>query len=584
MSLNINYWANSAGGSGGTNASRNVSNNSLYSYILHRNGVNTTITNQFKTTPTISTDVQIGATMFDSMTNLRNKINSTTYPFPKTVSGVQTYSNGRRLELRLPANNPAIGDFFSFNVVVDGVTILTVAKSITSNPSSATNVLRGASVTATLNNVLSSLRTFNSNPNVQYNLGNLVALDADTIYVDVYPELPFTTISFTNVQVISGNNGLFTSNYAVSLYRFNISIYDEAQTCNTLFIDTINRTALPAWFIDSDCIIIEPVPPATFEDVILTKSPYWFTYTNAAQYTFARLQLFVYRGTKTNIPAQPTYSFDKYKVLTTDTSVSFNVSDFVDGLINPKLNDAWFSGSTQITDDFQEAVWVRYTLTGFNGTNELDTIEGIKIALKGWGYFEQGPNPSLDSNVLSDVSDNYLTSGQSAWKAELNLPDVSGTTVQTIVKRTNLSNILEGEGECKFDPYQIVFINKNGVFEGFSFPKASYRTIITERKNYQKLSRTPQSYSTTNHYKANLLNSSYEEIQLNTNLLANNDVEALKQLIESDLHYLVDKENIIHPVILKQEDFRVKSSINDRANIQYQITFEFANNVKNNIR
>lgn len=327
-------------------------------------------------------------------------------------------------------------------------------------------------------------------------------------------------------------------------------------------------------------------PPLNVASVILTESPFYLTYSSAEQYAAATFRMWVHTGTINNysLLASPTYQFTKNKLLSTDTDVSINIADFVNGLLKPKLDETWFTSGSTFSTNFDEVMFVHYEIEGFTSTGEsVSTDNGDLIAVKGYGYFNQGPNPRLSSDVLSDMSNSYLSEGNKAWLAELNLPATSATTTSNIITRTAIS----GETECsgKYEPYQIVYLNKNGVFEGFSFPKLSRRVIKNEQADYVRLSSQPYRYSTTNHYRTIANKASNEEITLNTDILSKNDIEPLKQLILSKVHYLIDSDDTITPVILKAEDFTIKTGLNDGGgNVQYTLTFEMANEVQNNIR
>lgn len=328
----------------------------------------------------------------------------------------------------------------------------------------------------------------------------------------------------------------------------------------------------------------------TFLDVILTESPAWLTYTNEPEdFDYVTLDLWVYRGGISDYPVDPTFSFTKFKVTTGDTTVAFNVSDFVGGLINPKLSDNWIYDEDITNHDFGETVWVKYRVRGWSGDSDtpVDTEEGTKLATKGWGFFEQGPNPQLTSNLVADPRNNYITQGHKAWEARLNLPVESGsTTTGNIVTRLDMIEEMNAVCEPKYPTYQVVYLNKNGFYEGFSFPKASREKVTIEKKDYFKLSRTPYNYSPLNHYKNVVEKDTTKEITLNTDMgLSDYDVTKLGYMVESRQHYLIDIDNNrILPVVLKTTDFEVKNRLNQKAQVQYEFTFEYANQVKNNIR
>lgn len=326
-------------------------------------------------------------------------------------------------------------------------------------------------------------------------------------------------------------------------------------------------------------------PPLNVASVILTESPFYLTYSSAEQYQSVTFRLWVHDGAINNysLLAQPTYQFTKNKLLTTDTDVSINISEFVNGKLRPKLDEAWFTSGSTFSTNFNEVMFVHYEIEGFTALEEsVSTDSGDLIAVKGYGYFEQGPNPRLSSDVVSDMTGNFLSEGNKQWLAELNLPITSGATTSNLITRT----IISGDTTCEnqFEAYQIVYLNKNGVFQGFSFPKASRKSLKMDQKTYFGLSSNPNRYSPTNHYKRIANKDVTEEIILNTDILMEKDVEPLAELAMSKLHYLIGEDQKIRPVVLKTDSFDYKTNKLFKAGIQYPLTFEFANEKINNIK
>lgn len=392
--------------------------------------------------------------------------------------------------------------------------------------------------------------------------------------------IPIGTTLTQTIQTTLDNLNAFNVNddisYSISGNKILVEFFYNSS--DDIYVDSISDIPTRLLITVSDI-------PLTNGNMVLTRSPHWISVINNLSYSYVTLKLWVYRGIIGSYPSVPTYTFTKYKVIESDPEISFNISPFIDGLINPKLTSDWFSESTNFaTNNMSEAVFVHYEIIAYAGdlnNTIVSSRSGDKIATRGWGTFIEGANPTPPTYILSDVSADYISRGTREWKATLTIGASMSST--GIIVRDDISSGDNTICEAKYDVYQIVFLNKYGVFEGFSFPKVSNRNISVERKEYYRLGSKPQSYQTNNHYQTSQIVKSTESISLNTNLLKDADVVRLNNLFESDLHYLVDENYKIFPVILKESDFPVKTQINLKANIQYTIRFEFANNAINNI-
>lgn len=387
------------------------------------------------------------------------------------------------------------------------------------------------------------------------------------------------------VTITNSYNNLVTYNPKAGLtYSLNGNTIDINYTYNTsddIYVTDLND--IPGYLN----IVVGDIP-LNEGDIMFcgNTTPYYITYTNTQPYSYAIIDFWVYSGGVNDAPVQPTDSYRQPKVIESDTTITFELGSYVKGLLNPKLDSAWFTPGASMSHNFGEAIWFKYRIAGYDANNtEVSYIEGKKIATRGWGFFDEGPNPPLRNGyVVSDVTNNYLTTGNKAWKAELQLPSTTASNINDVILRTNIAGNIDSICESNFEAYQVVFLNENGVFEGFSFPKANQQKITIEQKTYAALSRNPQSYSTTNHYNRVTNKSATKEIILNTNLLSDSDVQRLLVLVNSELHYLVDTNQNIMPVIFTNTDFELKQSVNAMADIQYSFTFKFANDLINNIR
>jgi|GEM_PF-4611244 len=315
-------------------------------------------------------------------------------------------------------------------------------------------------------------------------------------------------------------------------------------------------------------------------------SPYYIIYNQTNPYDKISVDLNIWKGSINNKTIEPNYQFIKYKTNYNDTTTSINIAQIVRSFLEPKLTNSWTAG-TNLNGGFDECCYVEWVCYGLLDILNIDgeptgeallvsTLSDRKIALLGYGYFEEGANPVI-TNPLSSLSE-YITLGDDEFVA---VGSTGATSTDLAIVRTK--NPFRGTCEGIYKPYQVVYLNKNGVFVGFSFPKLSKRVITSKTDSFERLLNKPYQYSTIDHYTRVLNKTEKLKYTLNTALLSENDVKYIKELIQSEKHYLIYEDNII-PVILKDFDFEVKNRANNKAKIQYTIEFDSANEVKNNIQ
>lgn len=447
---------------------------------------------------------------------------------------------------------PQVGDYIEFDLKADGISSIGTAIKIVFNNTSTSTTLGesriGINITDTVNILGLKLDLLYSTTN-----------DSNAINYEILSGSTDTLRIYYNTNI--GNNGYTT-------FAFN-SVPDVGVLVEVKqFIQSASFT--PTGFIG-------------------VNSPYFITYNNTTDYDKINLDLTIWTGLADNKPDQPNYQFVKYKTSYTDTTTSINIAPIVRAFIDPKLNNNWLTGTT-INGSFDECCYVSYSIYGLKEILDIDgnpTGEAIlissetdgKIATLGYGHFEDGPNPII-TNPLATQTD-YITFGDNEFVVSGITGTTSASTTNTAIIRTKIAD--RGICERVNKNYQVVYLNKNGVFVGFSFPKLSRKTIASKTDKFERLLKAPYQYSTTQHTSKVLNKSESLTYILNTNLLKETDVRHMQELIMSEKHYLIVDEKII-PVVLKDSDFEVKTSINNKAKIQYQLEFTAANEVKNNIQ
>ena len=210
------------------------------------------------------------------------------------------------------------------------------------------------------------------------------------------------------------------------------------------------------------------------------RSPYYIKVSKTAL-TSVELKLYIYTGTFTangSVAAGTLrYTINK-KPLGSNAYVVFEVSELVRDYLEVEFNGDYNS----------ESVWLNAiaTVTGGSGSVTVtpDNTNGF-IGLDGYGYFEEGANPTLSTTALQSnnsiiaLDDNLfrvpvfvagtesvslLYKGEVKQTIDLSSASVDETTEQIRYISANST----GSGDVSYDSFQERVLNDGGTFEGSS--------------------------------------------------------------------------------------------------------------------
>ena len=210
------------------------------------------------------------------------------------------------------------------------------------------------------------------------------------------------------------------------------------------------------------------------------RSPYYIKVSKTAL-TSVELKLYIYTGTFTangSVAAGTLrYTINK-KPLGSNAYVVFEVSELVRDYLEVEFNGDYNS----------EAVWLNAiaTVTGGSGSETVtpDNTNGF-IGLDGYGYFEEGANPTLSTTALQSnnsiiaLDDNLfrvpvfvagtesvslLYKGEVKQTIDLSSASVDETTEQIRYISANSTS----SGDVTYDSFQERVLNDGGTFEGSS--------------------------------------------------------------------------------------------------------------------
>lgn len=156
-------------------------------------------------------------------------------------------------------------------------------------------------------------------------------------------------------------------------------------------------------------------------------------------------------------------------------------------------------------------------------------------------------------------------------KAEINLEQAGSIIVETLYT-FNLEEI----EECKYTPVLCNFVNRLGGWEFLTFFKAQTNSIAVKGTDYKLMPNTLNYNVAIGQTQRFNLNGN-QTIKLNTGFVDENYSELITDLMLSE-NVLLDNK----PVIVKSQSSDLKSHLKDK-NINYEIEFEYAFNLINNV-
>ena len=352
---------------------------------------------------------------------------------------------------------------------------------------------------------------------------------------------------------------------------------------------------------------------------IFTRSPYNVAVTGTAN-QLTTCELYIWNGSySSTAPTTPTRTLSKPIPSSVVTTVNYNISPYLREYIS-------FTSPLTIYNTISPAptaqfcnVKVKLYLAGVLQSTTT------YVGLDGYGYYEDNYNPTLspylldegtyyyyyDSNgSISDVDKNpgFLTIDTvSTWKVKYtNL--VSGATVTVTPLTTVGDNLISiykvnpaywADGcktevlsasnvvlatyyfkpieECKYEVYNLHFINRYGAFQKEFLFKASKQSIQTKNTDYNLMS-SSYNYNQSNATNAVMNANGNESIRCNTGWVDEFfGTTTLKQILLSERILLNDK-----PVKLKTKGVDVQKHINEKL-INYTLEFDYAYDIINNV-
>ena len=333
----------------------------------------------------------------------------------------------------------------------------------------------------------------------------------------------------------------------------------------------------------------------------------------------SKIELFLWNGTG-SAPASPQYTLSKLITATSNIKTEYNISPYIREYITFNTRqqpyNAW---SASQTTQYVNVKVKRYKLV--SGTYTLLDTTDYK-GYDGFGYYEQGYNPSLNYDILHDEGTfNYLYDGLSpsvfdnrragfimvktgtSYKARYRNLITGAEFTQALTNNALIDvlrvyqsyyssgNVLEildtGDAviwsatfipnqNCKYDPVLCDFVNKYGCWQRTYFYAASNDTLTVDSQEYN-LMQTNTNYNTIQGQRQVFNNNGKKSIKVNTDWVTEDYKELLRQIMLSEKIIIND-----YPAKLNSKSTELFKNINTKM-INYSLEFEYAFDVINSV-
>lgn len=359
----------------------------------------------------------------------------------------------------------------------------------------------------------------------------------------------------------------------------------------------------------------------TREKILLANSPIFIKYTrNPVDYSYIKVKLYVWSGELSVKPIAPTFELVAYKNNIAIDTTAIEISDYLSPFLDPKPTKDFFSG---IPGNFNEFINFQYQIDSYvlsfdNSTSLIESITSdVLFACLGYGYVSQGAMPVLDMKYQDGqngidsstvtIDSTYITIDSDGkvienskrisvdnlkqYNAQLNYMTSSSSGVIT----RSLTNFFKPICTKGYKPRQIMFLNKNGLLDLFTFPRVStqklkytsdkYNRTASLNNNILEYDTMAWNYKMTDNFNTIFNKNGNQEWIFNTDNLDEYNVSVIEELYASDRHWLVDYDmETFIPLQLTDDTFEKKTAVKDRAKMNFTIRFIESNDYIQNIR
>lgn len=280
-----------------------------------------------------------------------------------------------------------------------------------------------------------------------------------------------------------------------------------------------------------------------------------------------------------NGSATPLYSMRKYgypEIYEAYFDVSFLLSDY----LQIEFDGTYTSQSLQAQVDIQ-FYFIDGSTAPASATYNFYGVDGYTKFDQGANVIVSGTTPAITTRTI------YLPENTTGY-----IPTFSATGfTYNSVSATQTTKTISGvtwkvERICspKYTPYKVTFVNKFGALEDMYFFLVRKDSVETKHESFKRnIVNLQGTYDTNKHQNKTYNFSGTQNLVMNTTYVHEEYNDTLEELILSKFIWLTDDQNVIRPIVCKTKSLEKKTHLVDGL-IQYEIGFEYANNLINNIR
>ena len=354
----------------------------------------------------------------------------------------------------------------------------------------------------------------------------------------------------------------------------------------------------------------------------LVKSPYYVNIPfNFDTTTSASLDLYVWDGDLGTLPATPTYSLTFPRPATNFAEFNIDLSKLISEQLEP-VPVIDLTSTTQIINSTDDSVkWVQYVASYTDTVETIADIQGTFTALDGYGYYNQGVNPTKPTNnILTEanirkvsrdgciifpfINNSFITTidinsntnqinatetitetNESTEIVQYLEVDVSQATTDQYITITTqpAGDVITYEivDECRYNPIQVIFKNRYGVYDSLTLFKKSNVSISTKNDDFINNYVNNGTYDVTKHQYQKLNVTAKKTLKVNSGYINELENELYQQLLYSEKVWFYEN-NALVPVNVKSSSLKFKTRVNDKL-VNYSIDFEYAYSIIQNI-
>jgi len=344
------------------------------------------------------------------------------------------------------------------------------------------------------------------------------------------------------------------------------------------------------------------------------RSPY-FINLNRTNLTTVKLEIQIYFGVaNTSWQSSPQYILNSTAI---NAKVNFEIAELVKDYIDTEFDGAFPTVPVSLTEATTIFVDYKTTETLSSGSPVVTEVLGNR-AFYGYGYFEDGANPSFDTTfslqsntrILKNTNatvtipvDNTIATSL-VWKYQGSTVSTISIAAETKIENqityvTNTGNFNVDQAEisaslktitinidsyekCKYTPYKLTFINKYGAYQDIWMFANSKLSMNTNEEKYKSNILSNGTYSINNPQIKTLTKNGNQILTLNSDFYPDSYNEIFKELFLSEKVWIYYGNQTLG-VNIESKSINYKTSLTDGL-INYTINVSFAFDTINNIR